>query len=77
MIQTFSALVVAGVILLAGPSVATAGSATPICGVLVYGQSAATAGAMAIDDKVAVQKVDYTRLRKQLEADGQVLELEQ
>jgi len=42
---------------------------------MILGQSAATAGVMAIDDNVAVQKVDYTKLRKQLEKDGQVLEL--
>jgi len=42
---------------------------------MILGQSAATAGVIAIDDKVAVQEVDYPKLRRQLEADGQVLEL--
>ena len=44
---------------------------------MILGQSAATAAAMAIDDNVAVQKLDYAKLRKQLEADGQVVRLEQ
>ena len=41
---------------------------------MILGQSAATAAGIAIDDDVAVQKVDYAKLRKQLEADKQVLE---
>lgn len=40
---------------------------------MVLGQSAATAACMAIDDKVAVQKVDYAKLRAKLIADGQKL----
>jgi len=41
---------------------------------MVLGQSAATAAAQAINDQVAVQQVDYTKLRERLLADGQVLE---
>jgi hypothetical protein len=41
---------------------------------MVLGQSAATAAAMAIDGNLAVQDVDYTRLRERLLADKQVLE---
>src|SRR5262245_56632085 len=41
---------------------------------MVLGQSAATAAAIAIDDKVDVQKVDYQKLKKPLLADKQVLE---
>ncbi len=41
---------------------------------MVLGQSAATAAAIAIDDKAAVQKVGYEKLRKRLLADKQVLE---
>jgi hypothetical protein len=41
---------------------------------MVLGQSAATAAALAIDDGIAVQAVDYGRLRRRLLADGQVLE---
>jgi hypothetical protein len=37
-------------------------------------QSAATAASLAIDDKVPVQKVEYEKLRKRLDADKQVLE---
>ncbi len=40
---------------------------------MVLGQSAATAAAMAIDDGVAVQDVNYDKLRARLLADGQVL----
>ncbi len=40
---------------------------------MVLGQSAATAAAQAIDASVAVQDVDYTRLRDRLLADKQVL----
>lgn len=41
---------------------------------MVLGQSAATAAAIAIDDQVDVQNVDYEKLRKRLLADRQVLE---
>ena len=41
---------------------------------MILGQSAATAAALAIDDDIAVQKVDYQRLRERLLADRQVLE---
>jgi len=41
---------------------------------MVLGQSAATAAALAIDDGVPVQAVDYAKLRARLLADGQVLE---
>jgi hypothetical protein len=40
---------------------------------MILGQSAATAAAIAIDDKVDVQKVDYEKLKKRLLADKQVL----
>jgi hypothetical protein len=40
---------------------------------MVLGQSAATAAAQAIEDGVAVQDVDYSKLRKRLLADKQVL----
>lgn len=40
---------------------------------MVLGQSAATAAAQAIDANVAVQDIDYEKLRKQLLADKQVL----
>jgi ribulose 1,5-bisphosphate synthetase/thiazole synthase len=40
---------------------------------MIMGQSAATAAALAIDDEVNVQKIDYNRLRDRLRADGQVL----
>ena len=40
---------------------------------MVLGQSAATAAAIAIDDQVAVQDVDYERLAKRLAEDKQVL----
>lgn len=40
---------------------------------MILGQSAATAAVMAIDDGISVQDVPYEKLRKQLEADGQVL----
>ncbi|HJZ58687.1 MAG TPA: FAD-dependent oxidoreductase [Gemmataceae bacterium] len=40
----------------------------------VLGQSAATAGVFALDDRVDVQAVDYEKLKKQLLADKQVLE---
>jgi hypothetical protein len=41
---------------------------------MLLGQSAATAAAMAIDRKVAVQKLPYESLRERLLADKQVLE---
>ncbi|BBO33683.1 FAD-dependent oxidoreductase [Lacipirellula parvula] len=41
---------------------------------MTLSQSAATAAALAIDDDVAIQAVDYKELRDQLLADGQVLE---
>jgi hypothetical protein len=41
---------------------------------MILGQSAATAAALAIDLKVAVQDVPYEKLRARLLADGQVLE---
>lgn len=41
---------------------------------MILGQSAATAAAMSIDTKVAVQDLPYEKLRARLLADGQVLE---
>ncbi|MDR1789439.1 MAG: FAD-dependent oxidoreductase [Opitutaceae bacterium] len=41
---------------------------------MVFGQSAATAAAIAIDDNVPLQQVDYPKLRARLLADGQILE---
>lgn len=41
---------------------------------MLLGQSAATAAAQAIDAGVSVQKIDYTKLRERLAADGQKLE---
>ena len=41
---------------------------------MLLGQSAAAAASLAIDDGVAVQDVGYPKLRKQLLADGQILE---
>lgn len=43
---------------------------------MVLGQSAATAAALAIDDKVSVQDLDYAKLKARLVADGQVLDFE-
>ncbi len=40
---------------------------------MMAGQSAATAAAFAINDRVPVQQVDYAKLALQLAADGQVL----
>lgn len=40
---------------------------------MIPGQSAATAAVMAIDDKLAVQDVSYSRLRERLLQDKQVL----
>lgn len=42
---------------------------------MILGQSAATAAALAIDDGLAVQEVDYAKLRTRLLADGQILEM--
>jgi hypothetical protein len=41
---------------------------------MILGQSAATAAAIAIDKRVAVQEVRYDELRERLLSDGQVLE---
>ena len=41
---------------------------------MILGQSAATAAALSIDDGVAVQKLDYAKLRDRLLADKQVLQ---
>ncbi len=41
---------------------------------MILGQSAATAAAMAIDNDLAVQDVDYAALRERLLDDGQILE---
>jgi len=41
---------------------------------MVLGQSAATAAALAIDDGVPIQKIDYKKLQTRLFADKQVLE---
>jgi hypothetical protein len=41
---------------------------------MILGQTAATAAAMAIENKLAVQAVPYAKLRERLLADGQVLE---
>jgi hypothetical protein len=41
---------------------------------MILGQSAATAAAMAIEKKIAVQEVPYEELRERLLKDGQVLE---
>lgn len=43
---------------------------------MILGQSAATAAAFAIDDNVAVQDVDYPKLKEQLLEDKQILEIE-
>ena len=40
---------------------------------MVTSQSAATAACLAIDEEVAVQEVDYEKLKTRLLADGQVL----
>jgi GNAT superfamily N-acetyltransferase len=40
---------------------------------MILGQSAATAASLAIDGNLAVQKVDYAKLRERLLADGQKL----
>lgn len=41
---------------------------------MVLGQSAATAACLAMDDGVAVQDLEYAKLKERLLADGQVLE---
>jgi len=41
---------------------------------MITSQSAATAASIAIDDNVAVQQVDYDKLRARLERDGQVIQ---
>jgi hypothetical protein len=41
---------------------------------MILGQSAATAAALAIDDRVPAQRVGYAKLRKRLMADKQILE---
>lgn len=41
---------------------------------MILGQSAATAAALAIDDQVPVQQVDYPKLRARLLADRQILD---
>jgi hypothetical protein len=41
---------------------------------MILGQSAATAAALALDDRIDVQAVPYAKLRQRLLADGQVLE---
>lgn len=43
---------------------------------MILGQSAATAAAQAIDDKVTVQNVKYDGLAKRLLADGQIIQYE-
>ncbi len=42
---------------------------------IILGQSVASAAAVAIEDRVSVQDVDYAKLRARLLADGQVLDL--
>jgi hypothetical protein len=41
---------------------------------MILGQSASTAAALAIDDSVAVQDIDYPKLRTTLLTDGQILD---
>ncbi|MBC8001013.1 MAG: FAD-dependent oxidoreductase [Opitutaceae bacterium] len=41
---------------------------------MILGQSAATAAVIAINEKIAVQKVPYTKLRERLLADKQILD---
>ncbi|MEJ1973046.1 MAG: FAD-dependent oxidoreductase [Lacunisphaera sp.] len=40
---------------------------------MMLGQSAATAAALALAERAAVQDVDYAALRGRLERDGQIL----
>jgi hypothetical protein len=42
---------------------------------MALGQSAGTAAALAAEDHVPVQQVDYDKLKSQLESDGQILTL--
>ena len=42
---------------------------------MILGQSAATAASLAIDDRLDVQDVDYSKLRARLLADGQILSM--
>jgi hypothetical protein len=42
---------------------------------MILGQSAATAAALAIDQKIAVQDVPYQQLRQRMLEDGQILEV--
>ncbi|KQZ76776.1 xanthan lyase [Sphingopyxis sp. Root214] len=42
---------------------------------MILGQSAAAASSIAIDDQIAVQDVDYDKLRARLTSEGQILEL--
>ena len=42
---------------------------------MILGHSAAAAAALAIDDDVTVQQLEYAKLRQQLDSDGQVLEI--
>ena len=42
---------------------------------MILGHSAAAAAALSIDNDVAVQHLDYAKLRKHLDTDGQVLEI--
>jgi hypothetical protein len=44
---------------------------------MILGQAAGTAAALSLDDDVAVQQLDYAKLRERLLADGQVLGDEQ
>ena len=41
---------------------------------MILGQSAATAAAIAIDEKIPIQNVPYGQLRAQLLSAGQILE---
>jgi len=41
---------------------------------MILGQSAAAAAALALEQNVPIQKVDYSKLRARLLADNQVLE---
>jgi hypothetical protein len=40
---------------------------------MILGQSAATAASIAIDENIAVQRVDYPKLRERLLGDKQIL----
>ena len=42
---------------------------------MILGQSAATAAVLAIESQQSVQAVDYAGLRKQLEADRQIVQI--